>query len=248
MKLEDVKPEVYGIIFGIFSIVLGYFLLEFAIAVFHSGAVQTYIQKLASGEADLLPIPVFMAIVLFLAREILDSIKKRNAESRKIKAYKQLIAEELELNYGAYLSLKGIFLELEKNKEEWDGGIYEAKFKEAGNLYVHVTNDAKLVMAFPARKPSMAQHDKILVNVAELDINFYEKLRCGYLKVIELNHLYDSLIKGLKSSEFDEPFPHTITRSGFLDYALNECERIYRELNELYRFCTGSKLEKGRLR
>lgn len=248
MKFKDVKPEVYGIIFGIFSLALGYFLLEFAIAVFHSGAVQAYIQKLASGEADLLPIPVFMALVLFVAREILDSIKKRKAELRKIKAYKQLIAEELELNYGAYLSLKGIFSELEEKKEEWDGGIYEAKFKEAGNLYVHVTHDDRLVMASLARKPSMVQHDKILVNVAELDISFYEKLRCGYLKVIELNHLYDSLIKGLKASDFDEPFPHTITKSGFLGYALNECERIYSELNDLYLFCTGRKLKKSRLR
>ena len=248
MKFEDVKPEVYGIIFAIFSIVLGYFLLEFAIAVFHSGAVQAYIQKFASGEADLLPIPVFIAIVLFVAREILDSIKKHNAKSRKIKAYKQLVAEELELNYGAYLSLKAIFSELEENKKEWDGGSYEAKFKEAENLYVHVTHDEKLVMASPARKPSMAQHDKILVTIAELDNNFYEKLRCGYLKVIELNHLYDSLIKGLKASEFDEPFPHTITESGFLSYALEECEKIYSELNELYLFCTNRKLKKSRLR
>lgn len=248
MKFEDIKPEVYGIIFAIFSLVLGYFLLEFAIAVFHSGAVQAYIQKLASGEADLLPIPVFIAIVLFVAREILDSIKKRKTELRKIKAYKQLISEELELNYGAYLSLLGIFSELEKRKDEWEGGIYEAKFKEAGNLYVHVTHDDRLVMASLARKPSMVQHDKILVNIAELDINFYEKLRCGYLHVVELNHLYDSLIKGLKANEFDEPFPHTITESGFLGYALTECERIYSELNDLYLFCTGRKLEKSRLR
>lgn len=242
------KPEVYGIIFGIFSLALGYFLLEFAIAVFHSGAVQAYIQKLISGEADLLPIPVFMALVLFVAREVLDSIKKRRAEMHKLNAYKQLIAEELELNYGAYLSLNGIFSELEENKEKWDGGIYEAKFKEAGNLYVHVTHNDRLVMASHARKPSMVQHDKLLVNVAELDINFYEKIRCGYSQVIELHHLYDSLIKGLKASDFDEPFPHTITESGFLGYALNECERIYSELNELYLFCTGRKLGNGRLR
>lgn len=248
MKFEDVKPEVYGIIFGIFSLALGYFLLEFSIAIFHAEAVQAYVQKLASGEADLLPIPVFMALVLFVAREILDTIKKRKADLRKIRAYKQLIAEELELNYGAYLSLKAIFSELEEKKEDWSGGIYEAKFKEAGSLYVHVTHNDRLVMVSPARKPSMVQHDKILVNVAELDINFYEKLRCGYLKVIELNHLYDSLIKGLKASDFNEPFPHTITKSGFLGYALNECERIYNELNDLYLFCTGRRLEKSRLR
>lgn len=248
MKFKDIKPEVYGVIFGIFSLALGYFLIEFAIAIFHFGAVQSYIDRLALGEADLLPIPVFMALVLFVAREILESIKKRRAEARKIAAYKQLIAEEIELNYGAYLSLKNIFTELEENKEKWDGGTYEAKFKESGSLYVHVTYEGKLVMASPARKPSSSKHDKVVVSIAEIDNQFYEKVRLGYSRVIELNHLYDSLIKGLKASEFDEPFPHIITKSGFLGYALNECEKIYSGLNELYIFCKGFKLEKGRLR
>lgn len=248
MKFKDIKPEVCGVIFGVFSVSLGFFLIEFAMAIFHSRAVQSYIDKLASGEADLLPIPVFMALVLFFAREVLESIKKRRAESRKIAAYKQLIAEELELNHGAYLSLKNIFTELEEKKEEWDGGTYEAKFKEAKNLYVHVTYGGILVMSSPAIKPSWSQHDKILVNVAEIDNQFYEKLRSGYSKVIELNHLYHSLIKGLKASDFDEPFPHKITESGFLDYALEECELIYSGLNELYMFCTNSELKNYRIR
>lgn len=248
MEFKDIRPEIYGVTFGLFSIAFGYFLIKLSLAAFNSVAVQSYIDKLAFGEADILPVPVFMALVLFVAREVLETIKKRKAEARKISAYKQLITDELELNHGAYLSLKNIFTELEENKEKWDGGTYEAKFKETGNLYVHVTYENRLVMATPAIKPSWSQHDKVLVSIAEIDNQFYEKLRSGYSKVIELNHLYNSLIKGLKANDFDEPFPHTITRSGFLDYALNECERIHCGLNELYIFCTGYKLKKSRIR
>ncbi len=94
----------------------------------------------------------------------------------------------------------------------------------------------------------MVQYDKVLVKIAELEPIFYKKINIGYLKIIELEHLYESLIKGLRASEFDEPFPHTITHSGFLSYGLNELENIHKELNHLYFYCTKKKLEKSRLR
>ena len=248
MKFEDIKPEVYGITFGIFSLALLFTLMSMALMLLQADFLTRYINDIASGKADLLPIPVFFAVVLFFLREMLDLIKNRQIRLRKLSAYKLLIAEELELNHGSYHSLKSIFEELENTKDEWDGAYYEAKFKESGNLYVHVTLDGDLKMASPARQASLKQHDQLLVSIAEIDNEFYIKLRKAYLKVVELEHLYNSLIKGLRAEEFDEPYPHTITKSGFLGYGINELARIYTEMNELYIYCTGNKLEKSRLR
>ena len=186
LKFEDIKPEIFGITFGVFALGLLYFLVRFSDLALDGDFVGSYIYRLKSGEADFLPIPVFIALLLFVLREVLDWIKKENSRKRKISAYKSLIAEELELNYGSYLSLHSIFKELEDTKEEWDGAKYEAKFREAGNLYVHVTLDGDLKMSSPARKASMKQYDQLLVGIAEEDEEFYESLQKGYDKIVEL--------------------------------------------------------------
>jgi hypothetical protein len=222
--------------------------MQFAEKVLNHSMMDAYIVRLLTGSESFLPITVVVAVTLFLVKEILEYIRKEKAKSRKLNAFKMLIAEELELNFGAFQSIKSTCGALEFNKDKWDGATYEARFKKSGNLYVHATHDGALVLCNPIRKVRMEQYDNLLVDIAELDEDFYLKVKSGYLKVIELEHLHSSLIKGLQANDNDEPFPSNITQSGFLGYALNESERIEPELQKLYKECTGRSKLKARLR
>ncbi|CAK6715071.1 hypothetical protein HORM4_590013 [Vibrio harveyi] len=248
MKFNDVKPEVFGITFGVFIVVLYITLMRISIKLIEHPLMEQYLARILNSTEGLIPLSVIVAISLFLVKEALEYNRKRRAEYRKVKAYKQLIAEEIALNYGAFQSILGICQKLESSKDELEGAKYEAVFKEAGNLYVHATMNGRLMICSPVRKVHITQYDKLLASIAELDEQFYSNVHKGYLAVIETQHLYTSLIKGLQASENKEVFPNDITKSGFLDYALNEASRIEPELKNLYQFCVGEELERGRIR
>jgi hypothetical protein len=248
LKFKDVKPEVLGITFGVFIIVFSFFLMRLSDKIISHPLLDSYIARLLNGSESIVPLTVIVALALFLVKELLEYIRKEKANRRKLNAFKMLIAEELELNYSVFMSIRGTCSTLETNKELWQGAKYEAKFKEAGNLYVHATHDDKLVLCNPISKVRFQQYDKLLVSIAELNEDFYLKVKRCYLKIIELEHLYLSIIKGLQARENGEPFPSDITKSGFLPYALNETKRIEPELKKLYKECTGNDQLKSRLR
>tara|TARA_B100001059_G_scaffold232434_1_gene270237 strand:+ start:5150 stop:5896 length:747 start_codon:yes stop_codon:yes gene_type:complete len=248
LKFREIKPEVYGVTFGVFVLVLFVFLMQLSEKIMSHPMLDDYITRLLDGKESLIPITVIVAVILFMVKEVLEYNRKEKANSRKLNAYRMLLAEELELNFGALKSIDGTCGELESNKDEWRGATYEAKFKESDNLYVHATYNGDLVLCNPVRKVRMKQYDNLLVSIAELDEDFYLKVKNGYKYVTELEHLYSSIIKGLQAKDNNEPFPSDITQSGFLGYALAEVGRIEPELKKLYKECAGSIELKARIR
>lgn len=248
MKFRDVKPEVYGATFGVFIIVLFILLMKLSERILNHPMLESYISRLLGGTESLVPITVIVAVILFMVKELLEYNRKEKANNRKLNAYRMLLAEELELNFGALKSIDETCSKLESNKNKWRGATYEAKFKESGNLYVHATYKDHLVLCIPVRKVRMEQYDKLLVNIAELNADFYLKVKDGYEYVTELEHLYSSIIKGLQAKDNNEPFPSDITQSGFLGYALAEVNRIEPKLKTLYKECAESVELKARIR
>lgn len=86
--------------------------------------------------------------------------------------------------------------------------------------------------------------DKNLLEVATLDKKLYSALQPAYDAVADLEHVRQSLIYFV-DPEDEKDKMHL---DGFINYALDELEDVFKELASLYKMCTGKDLEKHRLR
>lgn len=94
-------------------------------------------------------------------------------------------------------------------------------------------------------KPYLENFQKYIYDIAKLEPYFYDLLVPAYEAVIELKHLYDSLIDLEQTQQL---MNHDNMMLGFSSYALGELETIDKDLKALYQFCTGNELTQGLLR
>lgn len=86
---------------------------------------------------------------------------------------------------------------------------------------------------------------KFLYDISKLDSTFYEKVNSAFQAMIDLRHLYDSLVDHEDTAKITKI---NIITFGFSSYALRETERIEKELKDLFFYCTEKELTEGLLR
>ncbi len=64
MKFKDVKPEVYGITFGVFILSLLYFLIKVSEKILNNPDFETYLKEIAEGSKEILPEPFKLVIFI----------------------------------------------------------------------------------------------------------------------------------------------------------------------------------------
>jgi hypothetical protein len=204
--------------------------------------------KVLKGEVEFIPITVIAAILIFIAKEISDFLKKRRESKRKIFAYKSLISEEIELNLWTHKRLTNIIQNIEDQKKEHPNANYKILIKESGNEYIHGYDGEKLIESCLIPIIHDKYYEKLISNIAELDANLFNLAQSSYQEVRNMAHVRSSLIKSLLAEENNEPFPHDISENGFLEYAKQELVDTYDAMNALYKECTGNELQEFRLR
>ena len=246
--IENVLPEILAVTFTLVLMIIGYVLLSFGIEVTKSPYFSTLAEKAAKGEIDLLPITVVVAISLFIVRETLDYYRKSKEAGRKREAYKLLISEELELNLWAQKRIHSIVTDIEDEEGNYPNASYTLTVKESGKEYIQGNEDGKLIFGCPVPVVHDRYYEKLISHIAELDAAFFKLSQSCYEEVRNLAHVRSGLIEALLAEENNEPYPHDIRKSGFLDYAKNELPMIYDAMNALYRECAGKELTEARLR
>ncbi|MGE6790623.1 hypothetical protein ACQKFS_01140 [Pseudomonas guineae] len=179
---------------------------------------------------------------------MLDVFKKKSEKKRKIFAYKSLLAEELELNLWAKKRLLSIVTTIEEQEAEHPNAKYKLIKKEAGQEYIHGYDAGNLIESCPIPIVHDKYYEKLISSIAELDANLFHLAQNSYEEVRNMAHVRLGLIKGLCAEENDEPFPHDIRKSGFLDWAKDELNEAYTAMNSLYKECKGKELTEHRLR
>ena len=241
-------PEMLGATFAVILMAFAHILFSFSLKVTSSPSFSELADKVVSGDVSLLPVTVVVAILLFIVKESLEFFKKRRESKRKLFAYKSLLSRELELNLWTYKRLLMIVTNIESQEEKHPNAHYTLLIKESGQEYIHGYDGDDLIESCPIPIVHDKYYEKFIANIAELDSHLFNLARSSYEEVRNMAHVRSGLIKGLLAEENNEPFPHDIRKSGFLDYAKSELKDTFTAMNALYKECTGSELQQHRLR
>lgn len=194
------------------------------------------------------PLTVVTAIILFVAKEISEAIRRSRGRARKAKAIRILLVEELELNKGAIKTLRNILkgivsqseFDFETNtksefylRRDASGGIhYRCRRSDGGDSWSEIPNIHR------------KHFDAFLPEIAEVDRVLFEKARKGYERIGELEHLRNSLIARLDENDPDECFP----LHGFASWGLGVLDDVEKQMSAFYVFCSGRPFVKARIR
>lgn len=183
------------------------------------------------------PITVVAAIVLFVIKELVELIKKTRDKSRKISAYKALIAEELLKNAWSLKTLKRLCLEL----QDPDLKAIEYRKSESGTERVIVrTNEGEHVNYF--WKIHTAAFEKVMTDLAVSNAQLFQSAADVYSLLAEAKHVRESIID---FSAFEMP-RHLIRGLG--DYGNSTLEKADISVKKVYREYTGKELVGHKLR
>lgn len=195
----------------------------------------------------ILPATVIAAIILFVVREVLEAYRRHNADKRKKEALRRLLARECERNHAAINSLKQACSSLKEfGSENHEGYRFRVSHTPSGHLrFERRITDEEVEAHFILRPVQQEIMQRVMVEVAALDVRLFETLEESYDAIAEVRHIRDSLIDYLSD---DSDKSEDIFLLGFCDYAIAELEEAYREVSKLYRECTGEDLKKVKLR
>jgi hypothetical protein len=194
---------------------------------------------------QLLPITAIVAIGIFVLKEAVEAWKRHQADRRKIKAARYLLARECEQNLWVIRSLHDALTNAGEVISEGRPDDFRIIKRESGaKNWVKTYENGDLSrggMLYPVKRIII---DSMGQTIAELDPRLFRELEGGIDAVNELNHLHDSLVNYvMDADEREKSF-----FDGFVVYALKELHDIYRGIDKLYRACTGKRLTKFRLR
>lgn len=205
-----------------------------------------WLNLLTSG--TLIPASAFVAISLFIIREILDCCRKAKAKNNEILALKRIFARECQLAWYINSRIKEIceqFQPFESGNSRDCPYEFSVSKTAAGKSRYLVSENGSPRKAGILNEPQLTPFSKHLYDASKLDETFYEKINSGYQAVIELKHFYESLVDNDDMAELTGT--GTIL-FGFAGYALEEMEWIEHNLRDLYKYCTEKELSEGLLR
>lgn len=199
-------------------------------------------------DSSIIPASAFVAICLFIIRELLDGYRKRKARKNEIRALKQIFARECQLAWYINDKIKDIceeFVPFEEGSLDACPLGFNVYKTTAGKTRYSVFENGKEQHGGMLTEPSVATFERYTYDVSKLDSVFYEKVSSAFEAVTELKHFYDSLVDNEDTARINGI--DTILL-GFSGYALRNMEWIEHNLKDLYQYCTDEELTQGLLR
>ena len=189
------------------------------------------------------PVTVVSAIVLFVAKEITEAIRRYKARARKAGAIRTLLIEEMELNNWSMNLLRRILKDIESRPEIDPDVEFFVRADASGKLHFRHRNSDGSSGGSVIPDIHREYFDKYLLELAEVNKRLFEEARKGYEKLSELAHVRSSLIANLAEKDPDEKH-----LDGFPSYALPVIDDVEQRMSNLYIYCSGRPFEKARLR
>lgn len=195
--------------------------------------------------SQLLPATALVAIIIFLGKELLEWLRRRAADARKVRALKKVLARECQLNYSAIGRMRDALTTMQESGITVDAARLSLSKSAAGG-YVYMITDHRGSgaggMLVGIQRDTFL---KYLVEIAGLDEGLYLKCETALDGLSEADHVYQSLVHGP-----EKHYPSTLENyyDGLIDYGVRELNDSIAGLEELYLVCTGSVLQEGKLR
>lgn len=239
-------PELLGLTFMVFLMPFAFVLFVFSLRFVETVSFNSFVKGVAAGDVNLIPLGVLVAVLIFFLKEILEFNKRKLERRRKIRACKNLLSNELRLNLWVHNKFVDIISNIKNEKH------LEAKFlylKRGIDDCILTEVEGKSTFGCPIPMVHDKFHEKLIVNIAEVDGHLFGLTQASYDGLVLLEHIRKGLIDGLCAEKNNEQFyPHDIRDSGFLDYALDELDEVYKSMNSLYFECAGKELTESKLR
>lgn len=201
------------------------------------------------GAGALLPVTALVAVLLFVAREILEGKRRKDSNSRKKRAISRLMAYDIERNYWALKSTRMCLETIAAQIAKPDGvENLSIRIGSNGEKYFESEEPDGATSSSPIRKVFIGSLTSNLLNLADLDERQFEATLDAIDAINELNHVIDSMVINLsddlpngldRSSSFMESFVE------FAERELNDCEDAFKKF---YQIVTGNALDSHRVR
>lgn len=194
----------------------------------------------------LLPLAAFVAIGLFILKEILEFRRKVAERRRRLDAAKRLLAFETERNVYSRNRLADVCRDIKAHVEYANTYEFCVEFWKDGKAHYRrrERRTAALASGMPIPRVHRTEIDRWLPTVAEVSEDFYQKVMSVYASISEMEHVRSSLLYYLDP---DDPNEREWLRA-FVEYAVNEMERVEPVLLDFYQACTGSRKVPVRMR
>lgn len=185
-------------------------------------------------ELNVVPITALVAVTIFLIKELIEAVRRYRADKRKLSALRALLAAECERNHFSLGRLKEKSSDIRQALKD-DGRVW-IEHARTGRDRIHIDGHGSV----PVPKYHTSVCEKYLFEAASLDARMFELMEIVSVKMEEFKHLLSGLIEHV----VDDP----AWLEGWTHYAEGEIPEIQAAVSDLYRYCTGKPLSKGRVR
>ncbi len=120
-----------------------------------------------------------VAILLFLVKEFLEILRRRSEKNRKINAIKILLAEELEKNYWALVSIFRVLNTLKEAFQLYPRAVFWLHIARDGAEHFRMKEEPEDKYSFgcPIPKYHTVMYERLLPTLAELDKSLFEVVK-----------------------------------------------------------------------
>lgn len=188
-----------------------------------------------------IPAAVFTAIAIFIVKELLEFLRRRRADKRRLAVYKNILADECERNRWCTKSMRSIAKTVTKEPR-----MYMVRNEPSGRtLFLTPDEDGDFSSGGILPVVHREKIEKLAPDIAQLDEALSKEVREALDALAELEHVRNSVI------DYEKPDSRADVAAfyeSFWDYVKEELDDADKQIEALYLACTGKKLENHRLR
>ena len=191
-----------------------------------------------------LPPTALVALVVFMARELFDYLKRRGAERRKKEALKLYIARECEFIKWTIDKITYAVEYIHLARFDARTLIVE-RFGSSRYIFAEYGLNGELDRSYVVDVVDLNTFGKYFLDIAAIDDEFFKIYDEAHSAAAVVRHALDSFVK---SDIFEKIEGGSRFSNGFSNYAVSELKGAEEVLTRLYQYCTGKEAIPHRLR
>ena len=194
-----------------------------------------------------IPFTVLSALIIFIAKELLEFIRKYKSERRKKESERLILEHEIQLYHWAIRTFFRLLKELTEIFNEFPQAEYRLHIAYDGSEHLRLKREPKETIESGQSIPPFVneQFKRMLPTIAELDKTMFKLLQEAYSKLAELEHFRKTVVEFLAGGD---TMPEDGTREFFIPKLSQEESDYYNPLNKAYQKLTGKPLKYWKLR
>lgn len=211
--------------------------------------VTAYLNIIHQLLKPLISVGLASAIVLFIAKEVIDAIKSSKGKKNKLDAIKYLLSEEIKLNYWSLKKLFSAYRSLNKIHDGWPDATCRVRQNSFGQYLFETksTQDSDIWGSDGLPAFTSVRFFELLPQLAELNMPLAQKAQSAYEIIAELEHYRQSFAIMVNNESGNEDFYDDMNVEFVREFATEE-QDYFKEIEACYKSLCGKELKEFKLR